>query len=136
MLCVLVPLRDFLPVAEAIACRESRRLVKNGSRTFLVEVQALVSVSRYGTPQRVVQGVDSKRVALLAAILEKEGFPNVQRFNPDLGNRRRRFTPADANLHTLEVLGCMDRMRGSWLAGSTFCVRHRAGEDQGTSNRW
>ncbi len=45
--------------------------VKNGSRTFLVEVQALVSGSRYGTPQRVVQGVDSKRVALLCAILEK-----------------------------------------------------------------
>ena len=45
--------------------------VKNGSRIFLVEVQALVSVSRYGTPQRVVQGVDSKRVALLAAVLEK-----------------------------------------------------------------
>jgi len=45
--------------------------VKNGSRTFLVEVQALVSNSRYGTPQRVVQGVDNKRVALLCAILEK-----------------------------------------------------------------
>lgn len=45
--------------------------VRHGSRTFLVEVQALVSPSRYGTPQRVVQGVDSKRVALLAAILEK-----------------------------------------------------------------
>ncbi len=45
--------------------------VRNGSRTFLVEVQALASPSRYGTPQRVVQGVDSKRVALLAAILEK-----------------------------------------------------------------
>ena len=45
--------------------------VKNGSRTFLVEVQALVSTSRYGTPQRVVQGVDNKRVALLGAILEK-----------------------------------------------------------------
>jgi len=45
--------------------------VKNGSRNFLVEIQALVSTSRYGTPQRVVQGVDSKRVALLAAILEK-----------------------------------------------------------------
>lgn len=45
--------------------------VKNGSRTFLVEVQALVSSSRYGTPQRVVQGVDNKRVALLCAILEK-----------------------------------------------------------------
>ena len=45
--------------------------VRNGSRMFLVEVQALVSPSRYGTPQRVVQGVDAKRVALLAAILEK-----------------------------------------------------------------
>ncbi|HPF36471.1 MAG TPA: DNA repair protein RadA [Candidatus Krumholzibacteria bacterium] len=45
--------------------------VRSGSRTFLVEVQALVSPSHYGTPQRVVQGVDSKRVALLAAILEK-----------------------------------------------------------------
>ncbi len=45
--------------------------VRNGSRVFLVEVQALVASSRYGTPQRVVQGVDGKRVALLAAILEK-----------------------------------------------------------------
>jgi len=45
--------------------------VRGGSRVFLVEVQALASPSRYGTPQRVVQGVDSKRVALLAAILEK-----------------------------------------------------------------
>ena len=45
--------------------------VRSGSRVFLVEVQALVSPTRYGTPQRVVQGVDSKRVALLAAILEK-----------------------------------------------------------------
>ncbi len=46
-------------------------VVRNGSRMFLTEVQALVSPARYGTPQRVVQGVDSKRVALLAAILEK-----------------------------------------------------------------
>jgi DNA repair protein RadA/Sms len=45
--------------------------VKNGSRIFLVEVQALVATARYGTPQRVVQGLESKRVALLAAILEK-----------------------------------------------------------------
>jgi DNA repair protein RadA/Sms len=45
--------------------------VREGSRVFLVEIQALVSPTRYGTGQRVVQGVDSKRVALLAAILEK-----------------------------------------------------------------
>jgi DNA repair protein RadA/Sms len=51
--------------------------VKNGSRIFLVEVQALVSPTRYGTPQRVVQGVDSKRVALLAAILEKRAGMDI-----------------------------------------------------------
>jgi DNA repair protein RadA/Sms len=51
--------------------------VRNGSRIFLVEVQALVSPTRYGTPQRVVQGVDSKRVALLAAILEKRAGMDI-----------------------------------------------------------
>lgn len=51
--------------------------VKNGSRVFLVEVQALVSPTRYGTGQRVVQGVDAKRVALLAAILEKRAGMDV-----------------------------------------------------------
>ncbi|MEZ4387944.1 MAG: hypothetical protein R3D98_10300 [Candidatus Krumholzibacteriia bacterium] len=48
--------------------------MRNGSRVFLVEVQALVAPTRYGTPQRVVQGVDSKQVALLAAILKRAGL--------------------------------------------------------------
>ncbi len=43
-----------------------------GSRTILVELQALVSSSSFGTPQRTAIGIDHKRVALLIAILEKK----------------------------------------------------------------
>jgi DNA repair protein RadA/Sms len=43
-----------------------------GSRPILVELQALVSPSSFGTPQRTAIGIDHKRVALLVAILEKK----------------------------------------------------------------
>ncbi len=42
-----------------------------GSRPLLVEVQALVSTSFYATPQRVTNGFDSKRLAVLLAVLER-----------------------------------------------------------------
>jgi DNA repair protein RadA/Sms len=46
-----------------------------GTRPVLVEVQALVSSSKYGTGRRMTQGFDSNRVALLIAMLEKRvGF--------------------------------------------------------------
>jgi DNA repair protein RadA/Sms len=45
--------------------------VVEGNRPLLVEVQALVSRASYGTPQRVAGGIDSKKLALLLAILEK-----------------------------------------------------------------
>jgi DNA repair protein RadA/Sms len=44
-----------------------------GTRTLLVEVQALVSTSFYGTPQRVTSGFDSRRLAVLLAVLERRG---------------------------------------------------------------
>lgn len=43
--------------------------VWTGSRAFLVEIQALVLSTQYPTPARVVSGIDSRRVALIAAIL-------------------------------------------------------------------
>jgi DNA repair protein RadA/Sms len=46
--------------------------VLNGTRTVLVEVQALVAPTGYGTPRRTALGIDSNRVALLAAVLEKK----------------------------------------------------------------
>ncbi len=42
-----------------------------GSRPILVEVQALVSTSTYGTARRMVSGVDQQRLSLLLAVLEK-----------------------------------------------------------------
>jgi len=44
-----------------------------GSRSFLVEVEALVATSPYGTPQRVASGIDGKRLAIISAVLEKRG---------------------------------------------------------------
>jgi len=49
-----------------------------GTRPMLVEIQALVSGSKYGTGKRMTQGVDQSRVALLIAMLEKRaGFQLV-----------------------------------------------------------
>jgi len=42
-----------------------------GTRPLLVELQALVSTSKYGTGKRMTQGVDSNRVSLMIAMLEK-----------------------------------------------------------------
>jgi DNA repair protein RadA/Sms len=46
--------------------------VLNGTRTVLVEIQALVAPTGFGTPRRTALGIDSNRVALLAAVLEKK----------------------------------------------------------------
>jgi len=42
-----------------------------GTRPLLVEIQALVSSTKYGTGRRMTQGLDQNRVALLIAMLEK-----------------------------------------------------------------
>lgn len=44
-----------------------------GQRPLLIEVQALVTESVYGTPQRTVTGFDLRRLQLLLAVLEKRG---------------------------------------------------------------
>ena len=44
-----------------------------GIRPLLIEVQALVTQSVYGTPQRTVTGFDLRRLQLLLAVLEKRG---------------------------------------------------------------
>ena len=44
-----------------------------GQRPLLIEVQALVTQSVYGTPQRTVSGFDLRRLQLLLAVLEKRG---------------------------------------------------------------
>jgi DNA repair protein RadA/Sms len=73
----LVPVRDasalFLAGRRENEPGSAVTSILSGSRPFLVEVQALLSPSQYGTPARVVAGMDNRRVALLAAILERKG---------------------------------------------------------------
>ncbi|MGM0443938.1 MAG: DNA repair protein RadA [Fibrobacterota bacterium] len=45
--------------------------VLEGSRVLMVEVQALVTESYFGLPQRVAAGVNQKKLALIVAVLEK-----------------------------------------------------------------
>ena len=52
------------PGSVVLACVE-------GSRPLLIEIQALVSRTHFGTPRRLATGVDPQRLALLAAVLEK-----------------------------------------------------------------
>ncbi|MBV9962290.1 MAG: DNA repair protein RadA [Parafilimonas sp.] len=44
-----------------------------GLRPLLIETQALVTQSVYGTPQRTTSGLDTRRLQLLLAVLEKRG---------------------------------------------------------------
>lgn len=45
--------------------------VMEGSRPILIEIQALVTPSSFGTPQRTASGFDQRRLSLLLAVLEK-----------------------------------------------------------------
>ena len=47
--------------------------ILEGLRPLLIEVQALVTQSVYGTPQRTSSGFDLRRLQLLLAVLEKRG---------------------------------------------------------------
>lgn len=57
--------RNQLDAGSSIAC------CMEGSRPLLVEIQALVSRTHFGTPRRLTTGVHPQRLALLAAVIEK-----------------------------------------------------------------
>ncbi len=42
-----------------------------GTRPLLIEIQALVSRSSFGYPQRLATGIDAKRLSIIIAVLEK-----------------------------------------------------------------
>jgi DNA repair protein RadA/Sms len=62
---LFLPQTATLPAGSAILC------CVEGSRPLLVEIQALVSRTHFGTPRRLATGVDPQRLALIAAVLEK-----------------------------------------------------------------
>src|SRR5436190_8644666 len=58
------------PGSVVVACVE-------GTRPLLIEIQALVSRTHFGTPRRLATGVDPQRLSLLAAVLEKRAGVNL-----------------------------------------------------------
>ncbi len=65
----------FLPSADSAASGRAVAACMEGSRPLLVEVQALVGSTAFGMPQRRSSGLDSNRLAILLAVLEKRmGF--------------------------------------------------------------
>jgi DNA repair protein RadA/Sms len=55
--------------------------ILEGTRPVLLEVQALVSSTAFGTPRRLTSGLDYNRVAMLLAVLEKRAGLHVNTFD-------------------------------------------------------
>ncbi len=58
--------RDSISAGSAVVC------ALEGMRPLLVEVQALVNPTQYGTARRVATGLDYNRISVLVAMLEKQ----------------------------------------------------------------
>lgn len=69
------PSEMFLQERPENAAGSAVTICMEGTRPLLVEVQALVTSTKYGTGRRMTQGFDQNRAALLIAVLEKRlGF--------------------------------------------------------------
>lgn len=68
---VLNPSEIFLEERSQGAAGSTVVASMEGTRPVLVEIQALISPSSFGNPRRMATGVDTSRVPLLMAVLEK-----------------------------------------------------------------
>jgi len=66
------PSSIFLLEREKVSAGSAVVCALEGTRPLLVEVQALVVATHYGTARRVATGVDYNRIAVLVAMLEKQ----------------------------------------------------------------
>ena len=73
MRCVSNPSEILITQKEQELSGSAIAAMLEGMRPLLIEVQALVTQSVYGTPQRTVSGFDLRRLQLLLAVLEKRG---------------------------------------------------------------
>jgi DNA repair protein RadA/Sms len=56
-------------------------VIMEGTRPFLIEIQALAVYSKLAMPRRVAAGIDHKRVELLLAVLQKQCNLNVDSYD-------------------------------------------------------
>jgi len=65
------PSRMFLSEYHGVVTGSAVVPCMEGTRSILVEIQALLATARYGSPERKVSGVDYARVCMLLAVLER-----------------------------------------------------------------
>lgn len=108
------PSAIFLSRPENVAPGSSVICTWEGTRSLLVEVQALVDSSLGGSPKRVAVGLDGQRLAMLLAILHRHG--HVQLGDQDVfvnavGGVKVTETGADLGL----LLACVSSFRGKTI---------------------
>lgn len=83
-----------------------------GTRPLLVEIQALAAKAGFGTPQRVATGYDSRRLALLLAVLDKRAglsFAQLDVFANVVGGLRVQEPSADLAIAAALASSVYDR---------------------------
>jgi DNA repair protein RadA/Sms len=72
------PSAIFLSRAPEPAAGSIVTVTRDGGRPLLIELQALVDRMRFGAPRRIAQGLDSNRVAMLLAVLNRHAGVSLQ----------------------------------------------------------
>jgi len=72
------PSAIFLARAPEPAAGSIVTVTREGGRPLLIELQALVDRMRFGAPRRIAQGLDSNRVAMLLAVMNRHAQVSLQ----------------------------------------------------------
>jgi DNA repair protein RadA/Sms len=72
------PSAIFLSRAPEPAAGSIVTVTREGGRPLLIELQALVDRMRFGAPRRIAQGLDSNRVAMLLAVMNRHAAVSLQ----------------------------------------------------------
>jgi DNA repair protein RadA/Sms len=72
------PSAIFLSRAPEPAAGSIVTVTRAGGRPLLIELQALVDRMRFGAPRRIAQGLDSNRVAMLLAVMNRHAQVSLQ----------------------------------------------------------
>ena len=72
------PSAIFLSRAPEPAAGSIVTVTREGGRPLLIELQALVDRMRFGAPRRIAQGLDSNRVAMLLAVMNRHAQLSLQ----------------------------------------------------------
>ncbi len=75
------PAAIFLTRAPEPAAGSIVTVTREGGRPLLIELQALVDRMRFGAPRRIAQGLDSNRVAMLLAVLNRHAGVSLQEYD-------------------------------------------------------